>query len=106
MLLDFTAASHTIDHSILLTRLDQRFDISGNDARKWLVRTYLEDRTQFVSVNNLNSTTSTVKFGVPQGLFWAPCYFPYFLLHRKIFSKHMALMSSTRMSSRETCDQH
>ena len=49
VLLDFTAASDTIDHSILLTRLDQRFDISGN-ARKWLVRTYLEDRTQFVRV--------------------------------------------------------
>ena len=86
----FTAAFDTIDHSILLTRLEQRFGISGK-AWKWLA-SYLEDRTQFVSVNNLNSTTSTVKYGVPQGSVLGPCYFPYMLLLWRIFSKHMPLM--------------
>ena len=46
VLLDFTAAFGTIDHSILLTRLEQRFGISGK-AWKWLA-SYLEDRTLFV----------------------------------------------------------
>ena len=68
VLLDFTAAFNTIDHSILLTRLEQCFGISGK-AWKWLA-SYLEDRNQFVSVNNLNST---VKCGVLQGsVFGAP----------------------------------
>ena len=35
VMLDFTAAFDTIDHSILLTRLEQHFGISGN-AWKWL----------------------------------------------------------------------
>ena len=73
MLLDLTVAFDTIHHSILLTRLEQRFGISGK-AWKWLT-SYLEDRTQFVSVNNLNSTTSTVKYGVPQGsVFQSTCH--------------------------------
>ena len=46
VLLDFTAAFDTIDHSILLTRLEQRFGIFGK-AWKWLA-SYLQDRTQFV----------------------------------------------------------
>ena len=70
VLLDFTAAFDTIDHSILLTRLEQRFGISGK-AWKWPA-SYREDRTQFVSVNNLNSTTSTVKYGVAQGPILGP----------------------------------
>ena len=73
VLLDFTAAFDTIDHSILLTRLEQRFGISGK-AWKWLA-SYLEDRTQFVSVNNSNTTTSTVKYGVPQGSVLGPLLF-------------------------------
>ena len=70
VLLDFIAAFDTIDHSILLTRREQRFGISGK-TWKWL-GSYLEDRTQFVSVNNLNSATSTVKDGVLQGSVLGP----------------------------------
>ena len=40
VLLDFTAAFDAIDHSILLTRLEQRFGISGK-AWKWLA-SYLD----------------------------------------------------------------
>ena len=71
----------------MLTRLDQRFGISGN-AWKWLA-SYLEDRTQFVSVNNLNSTTSTVKYGVPQGSVLGPLLFSLYVAALKdIFKAH------------------
>ena len=87
VLLDFTAAFDTIDHSILLTRLEQRFGISGK-AWKWLA-SYLEDRTQFVSVNNLNSTTSTVKCGVPQGSVLGPLLFSLYVAPLEdIFKAH------------------
>ena len=77
VLLDFTAAFDTIDHSILLTRLEQRFCISGK-AWKWLA-SYQEDQTQFVSVNIINSTTSTVKDGVPQGSLLGPLPFSLYV---------------------------
>ena len=88
VLLNFTAAFDTIDHSILLTRLEQRFGISGK-AWKWLA-SYLEDRTQFVSVNNLNSTASTVKYGVRQGSVLGPLLFSLYVAPLEdIFKAHV-----------------
>ena len=82
----------TIEHSILLTRLEQRFGISGK-AWKWLA-SYLEDRTQFVSVNNFNSTTSTVKYGVPQGFVLGPLLFSLYVAPLKdIFKAHAIVMT-------------
>jgi len=87
VLLDFIAAFDTIDHSILLTRREQRFGISGKTL-KWL-GSYLEDRTQFVSVNNLNSTTSTVKDGVLQGSVLGPLLFSLYVAPLEdIFKAH------------------
>ena len=84
----------TIEHSILLTRLEQRFDISGK-AWKWLA-SYLEDRTQLVSVNNFNSTTSTVKYGVPQGFVLGPLLFSLYVAPLKaIFKAHAIVMTYT-----------
>ena len=79
-------------HSILLTRLQHRFGISGK-AWKWLA-SYLEDRTQFVSVNNFNSTTSTVKYGVPQGFVLGPLLFSLYDAPLKdIFKAHAIVMT-------------
>ena len=80
----------TIEHSILLTRLEQRFGISGK-AWKWLA-SYLEDRTQFVSVNNFNSTTSTVKYGVPQGFVLGPLLFSLYVAPLKDIFKAYAIV--------------
>ena len=84
VLLDFTAAFDTIEHSDIL---EQRFGISGN-AWKWLA-SYLEDRTQFVIVNNLNSTTSSVKYGVPQWSVLGPLLFSLYVAPLEdIFKAH------------------
>ena len=62
-LLDLSAAFDTIDHSILLTRLNETFGIS-NTALSWF-ESYLSDRTQTVSVNGILSSPSSLNCGVP-----------------------------------------
>ena len=72
-LLDLSAAFDTIDHSILLSRLQQTFGIS-EQALKWF-QSYLSGRTQVVSVNGFSSGSTDLKFGVPQGSVLGPILF-------------------------------
>ena len=64
-LLDLSAANDTIDHSILLCRLEQHFDVSGL-AVSWF-KSYLSNRFQFVFVRGSNSELYKLDYGVPQG---------------------------------------
>ena len=59
------SAFDTIDHSILLSRLRQRFGIDEK-ALKWL-QSYLTNRSQFVCVGNGYSSRRDLLYGVPQG---------------------------------------
>ena len=70
LLLDFSAAFDTVDHTILLKRLSSRFNINGK-ALEWF-QSYLSDRTQFVRVDGLNSEHHRLDFGVPQGSVLGP----------------------------------
>ena len=65
LLLDLSAAFDTIDHQILLSRLETVFGIRYT-ALQWF-RSYLLDRNQCVVVNCFASSSSPVMFGVPQG---------------------------------------
>ncbi len=58
VLLDLSAAFNTIDHNILLNRLENSVGISGR-ALAWF-KSYLSDRHQFVAVNEKVSITSAV----------------------------------------------
>ncbi len=64
-LLDLSAAFDTIDHNILLNRIQNFVGISGS-AIAWF-KSYLSDRHQFVAVNEEVSYRSQVQYGVPQG---------------------------------------
>ena len=64
--LDFFKAFDTIDHSILLKKLEN-YGIRGV-ANKWF-SSYLTDRHQYVSYNDTTSTQKKTVCGVPQGQF-------------------------------------
>jgi hypothetical protein len=67
LLLDLSAAFDTVDHHILINRPRTKFGICGK-ALSWF-KSYLSDRSQFVSINNSQSDTLHLNCGVPQVLF-------------------------------------
>ncbi len=78
VLLDLNAAFDTIDHNILLNRLENFVGISGS-ALAWF-KSYLSDRHQFVAVNEEVSYRSQVQYGVPRGSVLGPLLFTLYML--------------------------
>ncbi len=78
VLLDLSAAFDTIDHNILLNRLENFVGIIGSSLA-WL-KLYLSDRPQFVAVNEEVSYRSQVRFGVPPGSVLGPLLFMLYML--------------------------
>ena len=78
VLLDLSAAFDTIDHNILLQRLEQTLGITGA-ALCWF-KSYLSDRFQFVHVNDKASLQTKVNCGVPQGSVLGPILFTLYML--------------------------
>ena len=72
---DFQKAFDTMDHEILLSKLDY-YGIQGisNNCFKF----YLSNHKQFVSINGYDSGLAEIKCGVPQGSVLGPLLF---LLH-------------------------
>ncbi len=74
-LLDLSAVFDTIDHDILIDRLQNYTGIQGR-ALRWF-RSYLSDRYHFVYLNGESSQLSPVKYGVPQGSVLGPLFFSF-----------------------------
>ena len=69
LLLDLSATFDTVDHSIMLSRLSQRFGVNGT-VLAWF-ESYLTLRRQFVQVNGCRSQRSLER-GVPKGSVLGP----------------------------------
>ena len=76
-LLDLSAAFDTIDHEILLKRLEVTFGIQSN-ALLWF-KSYLHNRKQTVVVDGVKSEWYDIKYGVPQGSVLGPILFTLYM---------------------------
>ena len=87
VLLDLSAAFDTVDHSILIKRLEQRFGIT-DVALNWF-KSYLSDRKQVVTINGETSNSQQLSCGVPQGSVLGPILFTMYTAHLgDIIRKH------------------
>ena len=62
LFIDLENTFDTVSHNILLEKLDH-YGIKGI-SNDWF-RSYLSDRSQFISINGFNSDYKTIKYGVP-----------------------------------------
>ena len=77
IMIDMSAAFDTIDHNILLYRLSHHFGIN-NSVLSWF-RSYLNNRSHCVDVNNNVSRSFQLFSGVPQGSVLAPILFTLYI---------------------------
>ena len=72
-LLDLSAAFDTVDHGILIYRLEHSFGIK-NKTLNW-IKSYLTNRSQYVSVNGVKSEAVQIECCVPQGSILGPGFY-------------------------------
>ena len=72
-LLDLSADFDTIDYSVLLDHLSDKYDISGTALT--CIRSFLINRFQSIKVRNCFSKAAPLFYSVPQGSVLVPLLF-------------------------------
>ncbi len=84
VLLDLTAAFGTVDHAVLIDRLEHCVGLRGV-ALDWF-KSYFANRSFSVKIGEHYSSNAFLPCGVPQGSILAPLLFSLYLL--PLFRKH------------------
>ena len=74
--LDLEKAFDTINHKILLTKLEH-YGFRGHVNS--FLKSYLTERRQYTRVNGANSSPQDIRYGVPQGSILGPLFFILFI---------------------------
>lgn len=77
MLLDFSKAFDTVNHSNLIHKLITNFNLSSSATK--LISSYLQCRSQYVMLNNVSSGFRSPECGVPQGSVLGPLLFSLYI---------------------------
>lgn len=85
LFLDMSSAFDTVDHDLLIKRLEQQCGFSGT-VLKWC-KDYLTDRSQAVVIGDTFSSSFSLRYGVPQGSILGPVLF---LIHTSSVSHIVA----------------
>ena len=91
VLLDLSAAFDTVDHVTLLSFLREIVGLSGPAMD--ILKSYLEGRTQRVSIKNILSNLSELIFSVPQGSVLGPLIFCMYTLHLYVQSYFITIFN-------------
>ena len=76
--IDLTKAFDTVNHSILLSKLNSLGFLDDSTAYNWF-EWYLSNRCQVTACNNSQSDQAIVPIGVPQGSILGPLLFTVYI---------------------------